>query len=55
MKTVIIIEGDEDVNVLKIKRNNPLIDGWFCPYCGKRVYSMEIHPCTQPYCGGAYA
>ena len=23
-------------------------DGWLCPYCGKKVYSMEVHPCTQP-------
>ncbi len=55
MRTIIIIEDDEDVNVPRIKRNNPLIDGWICPYCGKRVYSMEVHPCNQPYCGGVYA
>lgn len=36
------------------KPYNPLNDGWICPYCGKRVYSMEVHPCHQPYCGGVY-
>ena len=26
------------------------MDCWICPYCGKKVYSMEVHPCTQPTC-----
>ena len=31
-------------------REDPLTGGWICPYCGKRVYSMEVHPCYMPYC-----
>lgn len=34
-----------------IPHRKPSVDGsWICPYCGKRVYSMEVHPCNQPYC-----
>lgn len=29
---------------------NPVDGSWICPYCGKKVYSMEVHPCNQPYC-----
>lgn len=54
MKTIIMIE-DDDMRFRKPYRykrpQNPLVDGWVCPYCGKRVYSMEVHPCNQPYCG----
>lgn len=51
-KRVIIIEEDvEDINVTNINRRiNPIDGGWICPYCGKRVYSMEVHQCNQPYC-----
>lgn len=38
----------QDKNIL---RNG---DSWVCPYCGKRVYSMEVHPCYQPYCEVRY-
>lgn len=31
-------------------RKNTTYDSWVCPYCGKRVYSMEVHPCNQPTC-----
>lgn len=27
---------------------NRMDGSWICPYCGKKVYSMEVHPCTQP-------
>lgn len=37
-----------------IPRINPIDSSWICPYCGKKVYSMEVHPCNQPYCGGTY-
>lgn len=47
---------DAQIRINKISRHpqNPLVDGWICPYCGKRVYSMEVHSCNQPYCGGRY-
>lgn len=49
-RIVIIEEDEEDVIVPNINRHiNPINDGWICPYCGKRVYSMEVHPCNQPY------
>lgn len=57
MNTFIIIEEDDDARFhrpYRYKRpQNPLVDGWICPYCGKRVYSMEVHPCNQPWCGRA--
>lgn len=42
---------DAQIRINKINRRpqNPLVDGWICPYCGKRVYSMEVHPCNQPW------
>lgn len=49
MKVITIIEEDDGMRFHRL--HNPLIDGWICPYCGKRVYSMEVHPCNQPYCG----
>ena len=54
MKTIIIIKED-DGGMRSLPHPafpNPLVDGWICPYCGKRVYSMEVHQCYQPYCGG---
>lgn len=54
MMRIIVIEEDDDMRFHKPYRyrrpQNPLVDGWVCPYCGKRVYSMEVHPCNQPYC-----
>lgn len=47
------MERDDD-DMRFHRPHNPLTDGWICPYCGKRVYSMEVHPCNQPYCGGVY-
>lgn len=44
----------DDYDMRFHRPHNPLTDGWICPYCGKRVYSMEVHPCNQPYCGGIY-
>lgn len=50
-KIIIIESDDEDINVLTIEDRKKPVDGsWFCPYCGKRVYSMEVHNCNQPYC-----
>ena len=50
-RIVIIEEDEEDVIVPNINRRiNPINESWICPYCGKRVYSMEYHPCNQPYC-----
>lgn len=55
MRKIIIIEEDSaDSNAPIVRRENPLVDGWICPYCGKRVYSMEVHQCHQPYCGVNY-
>lgn len=57
MRKIIIIEEDDDDNIRNLRltrRENPIVDGWICPYCGKRVYSMEVHSCNQPYCGGTY-
>lgn len=48
---IVIIEEDDDMRFHR--PHNPLTDGWICPYCGKRVYSMEVHPCNQPWCGQA--
>lgn len=45
-------EFTDDMRSHRPHPRNPLVDGWICPYCGKRVYSMEVHPCNQPYCGG---
>ena len=42
---------DDDMRFYRPLPRNHLVDGWICPYCGKRVYSMEVHPCNQPYCG----
>ena len=53
MRELIIIEEDDEGGIRNLRRThikNPIIDGWFCPYCGKRVYSMEVHSCNQPYC-----
>ena len=50
-------EDDDDyveLNPHRWRPHNPFDDGWICPYCGKRVYSMEVHPCNQPYYGGVY-
>lgn len=52
MKRLIIIEEDDDMRFHR--PHNPLTDGWICPYCGKRVYSMEVHPCNQAWCGGKF-
>ena len=41
---------DDNMQFYRPRRANPIDDGWICPYCGKRVYSMEVHPCNQPYC-----
>lgn len=41
---------EDDMRFHRPHPRNPLVDGWICPYCGKRVYSMEVHPCNQPYC-----
>lgn len=46
-----IVREEEDDDMRFHRPQNPLVDGWICPYCGKRVYSMEVHPCNQPYCG----
>ena len=57
MKTIIIIKEDDDGHMRPLPHPvipNPLVNGWICPYCGKRVYSMEVHSCNQPYCGGRY-
>ena len=43
-----VTKNDQDKNVL---RNS---ESWVCSYCGKRVYSMEVHSCFQPYCGVRY-
>lgn len=50
-------EDDETYDDWEVKEegkmNNkykPMDDSWICPYCGKKVYSMEVHPCTQPTC-----
>lgn len=44
-------DGDYvEINLNRRRPQNPFVDGWICPYCGKRVYSMEVHPCNQPYC-----
>lgn len=50
MKVITIIEEDDDMRFHR-SHPNPLVDGWICPYCGKRVYSMEVHPCNQAWCG----
>lgn len=50
-RVIIIEEDDEDVIVPNTSRRiNPSDGSWICPYCGKRVYSMEVHQCNQPYC-----
>lgn len=53
MRRVVIIEEDDDMRFHR-PHPNPLVDGWICPYCGKRVYSMEVHPCNQAWCGGKF-
>ena len=55
MRKIIVIEEDDEGDIRTLRRThieNPINDGWICPYCGKRVYSMEVHQCHQPYCGG---
>lgn len=48
---IIVIDDDRDIKVPLIHRPGRRgFESWICPYCGKRVYSMEIHPCNQPYC-----
>lgn len=51
IKAIWDVEEDDDMRFHRPHPRNPLVDGWICPYCGKRVYSMEVHPCNQPYCG----
>lgn len=46
---IIVIEEDDDMRFHR-PHKNPLVDGWICPYCGKHVYSMEVHQCNQPWC-----
>lgn len=44
-------ETYDDWNTGSAQKNNKYkrMDGsWICPYCGKKVYSMEVHPCSQP-------
>lgn len=43
-------EKEDDDMRFHRPHTNPLVDGWVCPYCGKRVHSMEFHPCNRPYC-----
>ena len=47
-KIIIIEEDDEDIKV-PVRRFPNNHDWWICPYCGKKVYSMEVHPCNQPF------
>lgn len=54
IKEIWAIEEDDDMRFHRPHPRNPLVDGWICPYCGKRVYSMEVHSCNQPYCGAYY-
>lgn len=49
IKEIWDVEEDDDMRFHR-PHKNPLVDGWICPYCGKRVYSMEVHPCNQPWC-----
>ena len=46
----IVEEIDDDMRFHGPHPRNPLVDGWICPYCGKRVYSTKVHSCNQPYC-----
>ena len=54
VKGIWAVEEDDDMRPRSPRPDNPLVNGWICPYCGKRVYSMEVHPCNQPYCGGTH-
>lgn len=52
MRRIIVIEEDDGNEIRMIGRPGRRgFEGWICPYCGKRVYSMEVHQCNQPYCG----
>lgn len=46
----IIGEGLAEILGALRKGKQPMDGSWVCPYCGKKVYSMEVHPCTQPTC-----
>ena len=49
-KRIVIIEDDNNnINTIG-EKFNPIDGSWICPYCGKRVYSMEVHNCNLPYC-----
>lgn len=58
MRRIIVIEEDDDMRFHRPYKykwpRNPLVDGWICPYCGKRVYSMEVHKCYQPICNNGF-
>lgn len=57
MRKIIIIEEDDDGEIrpyTKPYRINPYMDGmdgYICQYCGKHVGNMEVHLCSQPWCG----
>lgn len=51
-KIIIIEEYDDEKPFFPIRINpNPILDGYICQKCGRRVGSMEYHPCNQPWCG----
>lgn len=52
MGRIIVIEEGDDMRFHR--PHNPLIDGCICPYCGRRVYSMEVHMCFQQTCGNGF-
>lgn len=56
MRIIVIEEDDDrDIKVPLIHRPGRRgFESWICPYCGKRVYSMEVHSCNQPWCGGKF-
>lgn len=62
-RRIIIIEEDEaPVEIPTVMPKLPTVPNtygeWICPKCGKKVHSMEVHPCNLPYCsttGGNYA
>lgn len=58
MRKIIIIEEDDNGDEIRRQKalHTPIWkDGYTCPICGRHVGSMEVHPCNQPYCKGAYA
>lgn len=57
MRRIVIIEEDGGGNIRPYRypiMRNPIDEGWICPYCGKRVYSMEVHKCYQPTCSNEF-